>query len=320
MRFSPAHLGAFAIIALIPAQPALAGTISEASKSSPQTGTVTVNDSGVFTSGASVLHNKQVSPPLSLDQVSGSSGASADARFGLLRSASSVQADLDISNAATQSGQVDNLHWASAQITDTLNWSGLSPLVLDLDVDWTFLFSTLQFNVAASDPGATASADLSLRVILTGFPNAAAYSRTFVYGDRQASVDDPQTPSVQIRSWRYVDGNGTVIEQGTTYPGTSFVRSVVLPSAGLPTAIGVTFDLGTGASCYLQPYLGQQHCVAQSIANSTGFLRITGDFTSQNGYSYPGRGSQPGSPVPEPSTVATVAGALAFLAARAWRR
>lgn len=292
---------------------ARADTLALAGKVTPQTGFVEVSDNVGLTPAAIMFHNKSIEPPLSMDLVDAFSGATVNASFGLLRASSSVFATLNIDDAATQGGQVDNTHWAFARIGDTIRWSGMTDLELTLDLDWTVLSTLLESNTSAESSGASTYAGLGMSLTLEGIASAVNHSRTFLFESRKNEIFSDY-------SFRLVDGNGAVLEQGDQPPSASFMHTVILPATGVATDIGLTIQLDTSVACTLEGYQGWQKCQSGAVASNTGYLQIAGDFTSLNGYAYPGRNPGGDGEVPEPATVMTTGVSLSALALLALRK
>jgi len=94
--------------------------------------------------------------------------------------------------------------------------------------------------------------------------------------------------------------------------------SVVSPfTYAVGDKVGLQVVMAAETGCSTSLIHPEDTCAGESDASHTAFLGITGGFVSENGYSYLGfQQEQPGPSVPEPSTMALLAGGLAFVAAR----
>lgn len=261
-----------------------------------------------------MLFSKSPQPPLEHEQIDMSAFASIDTVLGYLKSSAILQGVMDASNGQER-GFLNEYAYASAQLTDTIHWSGQTPLALTMDLDWSWLYAIMEETIAEEEGDSIfdVQASLSFQIVLTGIPDAASYSRNFVYADRHHYAVGAN------RSWRLNDFNGNTLASGANT--NSLLHTIFLPAQGGPVNLGISVELGSFASCYVEGRIGQQNCRAASQASDTGYLGIAGDFTSENGYFYPGRSENGGgSSVPEPATLAPVGAALLWLAARTLRR
>ena len=81
--------------------------------------------------------------------------------------------------------------------------------------------------------------------------------------------------------------------------------------------VGLQVLMAAEAGCSTSLIHPEDTCTSESDASHTAFLGITGGFVSENGYSYLGFQQEvPGPSVPEPGTLALLAGGLVFVAAR----
>jgi hypothetical protein len=195
---------------------------------------------------------------------------------------------------------------AFARITDLLNL-GSGGQTLDVQLDW----SSLQ--AAASSifwPGRFGSASIFLNLAMY-LPNPAGLDFppfTLVDLEMSASEDD-----LDGFEW-YIRENGVVVQSGSSPIG-SLSRTITLPMSGfLPlNGVNLVYSLSTEAYCNAGEPSSSITCSASANAYNTASLRIDGDYTSLQGYSYLGRDT---SSVPEPGTWLLSAGALLLVIAK----
>jgi len=108
----------------------------------------------------------------------------------------------------------------------------------------------------------------------------------------------------------YVEG--TCPPDGVCIPPMTFSEEFLLP----PSAVGEPVELlmRVAASAFCHEFSG--NCSTNGQAFQTGYLGITGNYTSANSYAYPGL---PVSAVPEPQTLSLLGFGLAALARARYR-
>lgn len=268
--------------------------------------TIATNEAPV-TASISRNFNHSTAPGYGFVQAQVSTGASARGLDGYVGAGTGMYA-----YQGAFGGLIGEAASASASLTDVLHWSGLTPLTVSFDLDWSALSGHVD-NGGEPLLAGVATALLNYSVWLRSENNAIEARRTF--SASRINFSD-NLPDEEVYRLLNTAGQAIALGDPDDLAG-HFLASFTLDPVGYAVDLLLTNTLLAQIECHSSSTETHERvCQAAALANNSGYLSVDGDFVSANGYRYLGRIAEPPVAVPAPPTLALsllgLAGVLGF--------